>query len=169
MLKSWKARAELSVAFPLPLSSAKGEDVAGQCSILYINAINSDGFAETHTGALRSLGFDVVETKDLPAARGALTRYHALVVRVPEGSKLPSIATRLRAAPLFGRRVLISLVPGAVTARQRREAVDSGFDRVLPAECSARILAAAILAILRKYPEHRCVVRGHGNRRRAVA
>ena len=142
--------------------------MAGQCSILYVNAINADGFAETQTRALRSLGFDVVEIRDLPARKG-LTKYHALVVRVPEGSRLPVIATRLRAAPLFGRRVLISLVPEAVTARQRREAVDSGFDRVLPAECSARLLAAAVLTILRRYPEHRCVVRGFWNKRRVVA
>jgi len=153
-------------AFELPLSPGKGEDVTGQCSILYINA---DGFAHTHAGALRSLGFDVVETDDIPAAREVLTKYHALIVRVPEGSRLPAIATRLRAAPLFGRRALISLVPKAVTARARREGIDSGFDRVLPAECSARVLAAAILAILRRYPEHRCVVRTYGSRKRAVA
>ena len=143
--------------------------MAGQCSILYINAVAGDGVAETHTGALRALGFDVMETKDIPAARKGLTKYHALILRVPEGSRLTVIATRLRAAPRFGRRVLISLVPEAVTARRRREAVDSGFDRVLPAECSARLLAAAVLTILRRYPEHRCVVRGFWNKRRVVA
>jgi len=140
--------------------------VTGQCSILYINA---DGFANTHASALRSLAFDVLETNDIPAARDVLTKYHALVVSVPEGSRLPSIATRLRAAPLFGRRALISQVRKTVTARARREAVDSGFDRVLPTECSARVLAAAMLTILRRYPEHRCVVRSYGNRKRAVA
>lgn len=139
--------------------------MAGQCSILYINA---EGFADTQVNALRSLGFEVVETNDVPP-RDALSRHHAVVVRVREGSKLPSVAARLRAAPLFGRRVLISLVPSTVTLRERREAIDSGFDLVLPGPCSARDLATAILVRLRKYPEHRCVLRNHTNRRREVA
>jgi len=139
--------------------------VEGQCSILYINP---DSGADTLATALRSLGFQVVEVNDVPN-RETLAQYHAVIVRICEGRRLTSVATRLRAAPLFGRRVLIALVHASVTARERREAVDSGFDVVLPHQCRARDLAAAILTLLRKYPEHRCVLRSHSNRRRAAA
>jgi DNA-binding response OmpR family regulator len=139
--------------------------VTGQCSILYIN---TDGFTDTQASALRALGFDVVEADDVPA-RDTLAKYHALVVRMPERSRLTSVAARLRAAPLFGRRVLIALVSASVTVRERREAIDCGFDLVLPHQCSARDLAASILSLLRRYPEHRCVLRSHNNRRRAAA
>lgn len=135
-----------------------------QCSILYINA---GGFADTQTCALRSLGFDVVEMDDVPP-RETLAEYHAVLLRTSNG-RLPVVAARLRAAPLFGRRALIALVPASMPPRDRRDAVDSGFDLVLPAHCSARDLAAAILSLLRKYPEHRCVMRSHTSRRRAAA
>lgn len=137
--------------------------VSAQCSILYIN---TDSFVDTQTAALRSLGFHVVEMDDVPA-RDALAKYHAVVLRAGTGNRLPSVAARLRAAPLFGRRVLIALVPGCVTARERREGVDSGFDLVLPEQSSARDLAASILSLLRKYPEHRCLLRSHTRRRAA--
>jgi CheY-like chemotaxis protein len=138
--------------------------VAGQCSILYINAA---AFADTQTCALRSLGFDVVEVDDVPA-RETLMTYHAVIVRAEPRCQLPSVAARLRAAPHFGRRVLIALVPSSVAARDRRDAVDSGFDAVLPEQCSARDLAAAILSMLRKYPEHRCLLRAHNARHKAA-
>jgi len=139
--------------------------VTGQCSILYIN---TDGFTDTQANALRALGFAVVEADDVPA-RDTLAKHHAVVVRLTQGPPLTSVAARLRAAPLFGRRVLIALVPASVTMRERREAVDCGFDLVLPEQCSARDLAASILSLLRRYPEHRCILRSHTNRRRAAA
>ena len=135
-----------------------------QCSILYINA---GGFADTQTCALRSLGFEVVEVEDVPP-RDTLRKYHAILLRTCNG-RLPVVAARLRAAPLFGRRALIALVPASMTARDRRDAVDSGFDLVLLEQSSARDLAAAILSLLRKYPEYRCVMRSHTSRRRAAA
>ncbi len=135
-----------------------------QCSILYINA---GGFADTQTCALRSLGFDVVELGDVPP-RDTLAKYHAVLLRA-SNARLPIVAARLRAAPLFGRRALIALVPASMASRDRREAVDAGFDLVLPAHCSARDLAASILSLLRKYPEYRCVMRSHTGRRRAAA
>jgi len=138
--------------------------VAGQCSILYINAVAS---ADTQTCALRSLGFEVVEVDDVPP-RETLVKYHAVIVHADPLCKLPSVAARLRSAPHFGRRVLIALAPASVPARDRRDAVNSGFDAVLPERCSARDLAAAILGLLRKYPEHRCVLRAHNNRHRAA-
>ena len=137
----------------------------GQCSILYVN---TDGFTDTHTRALRSLGFTVVERNDVPS-REELPKYHAVVLRAHDNCSLTSVATNLRAAPRFGRRVLIALVPESVPAQARREAVHSGFDAVVPALCSARDLAAVILSLLRKYPEHRCVLRAHLNRRRPAA
>jgi DNA-binding response OmpR family regulator len=139
--------------------------VTGQCAILYIN---TDSFSDTQAPALRALGFDVVEAGDVPE-RDTLAKYHAVIVRITVGRRLTSVAPRLRAAPLFGRRVLIALVPASVSTRERRDAVDCGFDLVLPQESSARDLAAAILSLLRRYPEHRCVLRSHNNRRRAAA
>lgn len=138
--------------------------VADQCSILYINV---GAVADTHVSALRSLGFEVVEMDDVPE-RDTLAKYHAVVLRM-NGGRLPLIAARLRAAPRFGRRALIALVPSSMPSRDRRDAVDSGFDVVLPEQSSARDLAAAILSLLRRCPEHRCVLRSHTNRRRAAA
>lgn len=139
--------------------------MAGQCSILYINAV---GFIDTHASALRALGFGVVEVDDVPA-RDTLANHHAVIVRLIQGTRLTSVAARLRAAPLFGRRLLIALVPASVPIRERRDAVDCGFDLVLTHECSARDLAASILSLLRRYPELRCILRSHHNRRRPAA
>ena len=139
--------------------------MTGQCSILYIN---TDGFTDTQVSALRALGFDVIETSDVPA-RESLAKHHGVVVRLKDGRRLTSVAARLRAAPLFGRRALIALVPASVTLRERRDAVDCGFNVVLPQESSARDLAASILSLLRRFPEHHCLLRSHNNRRRAVA
>jgi len=139
--------------------------VAGQCAILYINSAGCTG---THTAALRALGFDVVEADDVPE-RDTLAKYHGVIVRLNNGHPLTSVAARLRAAPLFGRRVLVALVPASVTTRERRDAIDSGFNLVLAQQSSARDLAASILSLLRRYPEHRCVLRSHTNRRRTAA
>ena len=139
--------------------------MTGQCAILYIN---TEGLTDTQATALRALGFDVVEVDDVPA-RDTLAKYHAVIVRLKDGRQLTTVAPRLRAAPLFGRRVLIALVPASVTMRERREAVDCGFNLVLPQQSSARDLAASILSLLRRFPEHRCVLRTHNHRRRAAA
>lgn len=139
--------------------------MTGQCSILYINV---DRVSDTQSAALRALGFDVVEVADVPV-RETLATYHAVILRMQDGRRLTSVAARLRAAPLFGRRVLIALVPASVSVRERRDAVDSGFDLVLPQQCSARDLAASILTLLRRYPEHRCLLRSHISRRHAAA
>jgi DNA-binding response OmpR family regulator len=139
--------------------------VTGQCSILYINA---SSFVDTQTCALRALGFDVVEVSDVPA-RETLATYHAVIVRIEAATRLTTVAARLRSAPMFGRRVLIALVPATVTVRARRDAIDAGFDSVAPQHCSARDLAATILSLLRRYPEHRCVLRSRTGRRRVAA
>jgi hypothetical protein len=139
--------------------------VTGQCSILYIN---TDGCANTQVNALRALGFDVIEAGDVPP-RETLATHHGVVVRMKDGRRMTTVAARLRAAPLFGRRALIALVPASVTTRERRDAVHCGFNVVLPQESSARDLAALILSLLRRFPEHKCLLRSHNNRRRAVA
>jgi hypothetical protein len=134
------------------------------CVILYINSSGAD---DTQCQGLRSIGFQVVEDADIPGGQ-TLENYHAVVLRARPGCPLSTVAMRFRARPRFGRRVLIALVPPSVTARARRDAVDSGFNGVLDEECSARDLAAAILGLLRKYPEHRCVLRTVTGRRKAA-
>ncbi|HYT74684.1 MAG TPA: hypothetical protein VEL79_08045 [Vicinamibacterales bacterium] len=135
-----------------------------QCVILYINSSASDC---TQTRALRSLGFRVVETGDIPEG-DTMEGYHAVVLRAKSDCPLPSVATRFRARPGFGRRVLIALVAASVSLRAKHDAVDSGFDLVLPEDCSARDLAAAILGLLRRFPEYRCLLRSITGRRRAA-
>lgn len=138
--------------------------VVNQCSILYVH----DGSVhETPVDALKSLGFAVQATEDLPPDE-ALAPHHALVVRARPGCSLPMLAARLRAKARFGRRVLIALVPEETPERQRREAVLSGFDATLPATCSGRGLAAAILKLLRPFPEFRCFLRSPSGRRKAA-
>ena len=135
-----------------------------QCAILYINA---NGNERTHVEALRTLGFQVVETIDIPE-HGSLDEYHAVIVRARATLRLPLFAARIRAKPRFGRRVLIALVHADVPTRVRREAVDAGFDLVIGEPCSARDVAAAILGRLRRYPEHHCVIRSVTGRRTAA-
>jgi hypothetical protein len=135
-----------------------------QCSILYLKP---GPVQQTHAGALRALGFRVDEFDDFPSNE-AFARYHAVVVRPAAQQNLPVLATRLRAKPRFGRRVLLALVPDATGVRHKREAVMSGFDYTLPDSCGARDLAATILRLLRPYPEYRCLLRWPGGRRKAA-
>lgn len=134
-----------------------------QCSILYVAAAG-DG---PHVEPLKALGFRVDQNRDLPPAE-ALAGYHAVIVRTTVGAGLPMLAARLRAKRHFGRRVLLALVPGAMADRTKREAIHSGFDQTLPETCGARDLAAAILRLLRPYPEFRCILRAPGGRRKAA-
>jgi hypothetical protein len=134
-----------------------------QCSILYVTAAGEG----PQVGALKALGFRVDQNSDLPPAE-ALADYHAVIVRTDVGAGLPMLAARLRAKQHFGRRVLLALVPGAMADRAKREAIHSGFDQTLPETCGARDLAAAILRLLRPYPEFRCILRFPGGRRKAA-
>lgn len=135
-----------------------------QCAVLYIKPGGPD---EQHTDALRALGFSVDVVDDLPPAE-VFTAYHAVVVRVGCATQLPNLAARLRAKPRFGRRVLIALVPGTLTDRQRRDSAASGFDVTLAETVSPRDLAAHILRGLRPFPEFRCVLRSPHGRRKAA-
>ena len=138
--------------------------MVNQCSILYVHDGSVD---DTPVDALKSLGFAVVAMEDLPPD-DALAPHHALVVRARPNCSLPMLAARLRAKARFGRRILIALVPEDTPERVRREAVLSGFDATLPATCSGRGLAAAILKLLRPYPEFRCFLRSPTGRRKAA-
>ena len=135
-----------------------------QCSILYIRPF---GVQEPRVRALRSLGFHVDESAELPPNE-AFAAYHALIVRPGADCDLPMLAARLRAKPHFGRRVLVALVPAQLAVRIKREAVLSGFDQTLPEGCGARDMAATVLRLLRPYPEYRCLLRRPGGRRKAA-
>lgn len=133
-----------------------------QCSILYVTVRD----ARSPVDGLRALGFRVDEVRELPA-NDALARYHALVFRADD-CHLPMLAARLRAKPHFGRRIMVALVPSVMADRDKREAVHSGFDSTLPETCGVRDLAAAILRLLRPYPEFRCILRSPGGRKKAA-
>jgi hypothetical protein len=138
--------------------------VVKQCGILFIGPCGSD---EARLAALRSLGFRVYETEHLPSGE-ELEGFHAIVVRAIAGCSLPMIAARLRAKPLFGRRLLVALVPDGVSEHDNREALMSGFDETLPDRCSAREIAAHVLHLLRGFPEYRCLLRAPNGRRKAA-
>lgn len=135
-----------------------------QCSILYVWPQETE---DPRVRALRSLGFRVDQSIDLPGS-DVITAYHAVIVRPAVECNLPMLATRLRAKPHFGRRVLLALVPSTIADRDRRGAVLSGFDHTLPETCGARDLAATVLRLLRPYPEYRCLLRLPGGRRKAA-
>ena len=135
-----------------------------QCSILYVWP--EEG-VEPRVTALRSLGFRVDQSTDLPPS-DVMTAYHAVIVRPARECDLPMLAARLRAKPHFGRRVLLALVSADLADRDKRGAVLSGFDHTLPETCGARDLAATVLRLLRPYPEYRCLLRLPGGRRKAA-
>ena len=135
-----------------------------QCGILFIGPCNRD---DSRVAALRSLGFRVAESAELPMTE-ELAAYHAIVVRFVAHCPLTMIGARLRAKPHFGRRVLMALVDDSVSDRDRRDAVMSGFDQTLTDSCTAREIAAHILRLLRGFPEYRCLLRAPNGRRKAA-
>jgi hypothetical protein len=134
-----------------------------QCSILYVKPACQE---ETQARVLRTLGFRVDESEDLPT-NDVFVEYHVVLVRTKSHYVLPVVAARLRAKPRFGRRLLIALVPESVSEQAKREAVASGFDQAMPERCAARDLAATILRLLRPYPEYRCMLSPTGRRKAA--
>jgi hypothetical protein len=138
--------------------------VVRQCGILFVGPSGSD---TTRIETLRSLGFRVEESPELPSTE-ELQLHHAVVVRVLPGHSLTMLGARLRAKPNFGRRVLLALVGSELTDREQREARMSGFDGTLPNTCGARQIAASILRVLRGYPEYRCLLRAPNGRRKAA-
>lgn len=134
-----------------------------QCAILYVTT----GVDENRLASLRALGFKVEASDDLPPNE-SLTQYHAVVVHAGSDCHLPMLAARLRAKPRFGRRVLVALVDNTMAERERRDAMLSGFDEALPANCGVRDLAATIVRLLRPFPEFRCLLRNPSGRRKAA-
>jgi DNA-binding response OmpR family regulator len=134
-----------------------------QCSILFVNGRKNP---VRHTAALRSTGFVVSEVDDLPGSAD-LVRHHVVIVRPPATCALPIVAARLRAAPRFGRRILIALVGAEGNENLRRDGIVSGFDDVLPQSISGQQLAAAIIRKLREIPELRCLLQPLTKRRAA--
>jgi hypothetical protein len=153
-----------AVACPLPLQNVEVRTVSVQCGILFIGRCGCD---RERIAALRSLGFRVTESAEIPST-DELERHQAVVVRVLPGNHLTMLGARLRGRARFGRRVLIALVGSGVTDREKREATMSGFDLTMPDSCSARDLAAHILKVLRAYPEYRCLLRAPNGRRKAA-
>jgi len=139
-------------------------NVVDQCGILFIGPCGND---EARVASLRSLGFRVDESRQVPSTE-ELAAYHAVIVRFLPRCSLTMLGARLRAKPLFGRRALIALVCDDVSDRDRREATMCGFDKTLPDNCPAREVAAEILRLLRSYPEYRCLLRTPNGRRKAA-
>jgi len=135
-----------------------------QCTILYVRP---GGVNDPRMGVLRTMGFRVDEIDELPGNEG-FAAYHAVIVRPADTCNLPMLATRLRAKPRFGRRVLMAMVTPSLVPRDQREATLSGFDATVPDNCGARDLAATILRLLRPFPEYRCLLRAPGGRRKAA-
>lgn len=135
-----------------------------QCSILFVKPAGQEA---SQTPALRTLGFRVDESEELPS-NDAFAAYHVVVVQAGRDCNLPMLGARLRAKPRFGRRVLLALVTQAMPERDKREAILSGFDFALPETCTGRDLAATILRLLRPFPEYRCLLRSPTGRRKAA-
>lgn len=135
-----------------------------QCGILFIGPCGRD---DRRVAALRSLGFRVDESEHFPSTE-ELTVHHVVIVRALSGCSLPNVGARLRARPHFGRRLLMALVLDAVSDRDKREAMMSGFDQILSDTYNARDIAAHVLRLLRDFPEYRCVLRAPNGRRRAA-
>lgn len=135
-----------------------------QCGILFIGACGRD---EARVASLRSLGFRVDESEQFPSL-DELAVYHVVIVRALHQCSLPMVGASLRAKPHFGRRVLLALVADAVSDRDKREAMMSGFDQALPDGSSAREIGAHILRLLRGVPEYRCLLRAPKGRRKAA-
>ncbi|MGH9408189.1 MAG: hypothetical protein ACRD1V_01895 [Vicinamibacterales bacterium] len=110
-----------------------------------------------HPAQLRAIGFLVKEMCELPTS-SELTGHHVVIVNAANPAMLPMLATRLRAKPHFGRRLLLALVPTSSSDHAKRDGLACGFDRVLPQSITGRALAAAIIERLRAVPEFRCLL-----------
>lgn len=123
-----------------------------QCSVL---VVNPGGRETAHAQALERRGFRIVETAEWPADSVVL-EYEVVIVGLRQMETVCIVATRMRAKPRFGRRVLIGITLAPPSAEERRNAIASGFDDVVPESRDSRILIARILRRLRALPEHRC-------------
>jgi DNA-binding response OmpR family regulator len=122
-----------------------------QCSILIVNC----GAEPLHRQVLERIGFHVSETTEWPDD-DLIKTFQVVIVAFRHMESVAMLATRMRAKPHFGQRVLIAIVPVMATADERRAALGSGFDDVVSESKDSRPLVARILRRLRSRPEHRC-------------
>jgi hypothetical protein len=132
-----------------------------QCSVLIVNC----GAEPVHRQALERIGFHVSETFEWPDD-DTIKAFEVVIVVFRHMEKVAMLATRMRAKPHFGQRVLIAVVPSTASADERRTAVGSGFDDAVIDSRDSRTLLARILRRLRSRPEHRCFL---PDRRRRAA
>jgi hypothetical protein len=126
-----------------------------QCGVLFVDP---EGRAGDHPAALRSAGFLVRELADWPDDDPSLREYQVVVVHVRRAARAPMLAARLRAKRHFDPRVLIAVVDPGATTSERRAAQESGFDALVNADASSRLLMACVLRALRARPELRCLL-----------
>jgi DNA-binding response OmpR family regulator len=105
--------------------------------------------------ALEDRGFRVVQTDEWPAD-SVVVEYEVIVVVVRLLVSVCQVAARMRVKPRFGHRVLIGISLTSPSTQERRNAIASGFDDIVPESRDSRILIARILRLLRARPEHRC-------------
>jgi hypothetical protein len=129
--------------------------------------LNPNGHEASHVKALERIGFSVFETRVWPDD-DIIRLVEVVVVFIARVENATMLATRLRAKPHFGRRVLVGIVPATISADERRSAEGSGFDEMLTDTCSSRLFVARLMRRLRARPEYRCVLPSR-DRRRAVA
>jgi hypothetical protein len=125
-----------------------------RCAVLIVNS----GEPQTaHRQAFERRGFLVVETRQWPD--DDVVKGHEVVIVVLKAIEtMHMLAARLRAKPHFGHRVLIAMCPSAPRTGERRDALVSGFDDVVPESCGSRALLARVLRRLRARPQYRCML-----------
>jgi hypothetical protein len=133
-----------------------------QCAVLLVNSGNP-----AHATQLRQMGFVVRELAQWPEDNRMLLHFQAIVVGLPNLTRAPIHAARIRAKPGFGRRVLIAMVPEGTPEEAGRDARSAGFDDVMEETCSSRAFVARMLNRMRMRPELRCTLPS-GERRRAA-
>ncbi|HEX6974265.1 MAG TPA: hypothetical protein VF147_07685 [Vicinamibacterales bacterium] len=130
-----------------------------QCSVLIISGQRCE---VVDRKALRSAGFLVDESADWPAD-SSVAQYHIVLVEFSPVARACMLAARLRAKRGIGQRVLMACVPES-TPKERRDALEAGFDGVIDRACTPRQQVAAMLSCLRARPEFRCLLPRRGGR-----
>ena len=124
-----------------------------QCAVLYIHAGQG---SSTHIRLLSRLGFVVHHLRAWPEKDEDVMQYQVVIVRLEDVADAPQVAMRVRTKPHFGRRVLMAVVPSAMSSAERRVAQSTGFDDVVSELTEPRLLAARLMRTLRQRPEYRC-------------
>lgn len=134
--------------------NASAEWIVKKCRILFVSPAGNEIAVLKD---LEAAGFVVRQTHEWPDD-DLIPHFEIMVVVTSRMENLPMLAARIRAKRGFGRRVLIALAPAGMSDKDRRAAVGTGFDDILPKSVEVRTLMARILRRLRLRPEHRCVL-----------